>query len=253
MAGKDAPSEVCSAHTPFEAQTSRGRTPSGTPSRRRLLPLDRAGRLAGDVEHDAVDLAQLADHARGDRLQQVVRQACPVGGHRVVAGDGADHDDVPVGALVALNADGADVGEHAERLPELAVEAGLADLILEDVVGLAQHVQALLRRFASHHADRETGPREGLAPDEAFGQSELGADRADLVLEERAQRLDQLELQVVGETADVVVGLDRRRAGAATGLDHVGVERALHEEPRRAPAAPAPLGELARPPPRRRG
>ncbi len=37
-------------------------------------------------------------------------------------------------------------------------------------------------------------------------------------------------MQVVGQAADVVVGLDRRRAGAAAGLDHVGVERPLHEE-----------------------
>src|SRR5690606_30385866 len=63
-----------------------------------LLPLDRPGRLARDVEHDPVDLAQLVDHARGDLLQEVVGQARPVGGHRVVAGDGADDDDVAIGA-----------------------------------------------------------------------------------------------------------------------------------------------------------
>ena len=76
------------------------------------------------------------------------------------------------------------------------------------------------------------GPRERLAPDQALGQPELGADGADLVLEQRAQRLDELELEVVGQAADVVVGLDRRRAGAAAGLDDVGVQRALHEEAR---------------------
>ena len=74
------------------------------------------------------------------------------------------------------------------------------------------------------------GPGERLAPDEALGQAELGADGAHLVLEERPQRLDELELQVLGQPADVVVGLDRRRPGAAAGLDHVGVQRALHEE-----------------------
>ena len=89
------------------------------------------------------------------------------------------------------------------------------------------------------------GPGERLAPDQALGQPELGADRAHLVLEQRAQRLDELELEVVGQAADVVVGLDRRRAGAAAGLDHVGVQRALHEEAR--------VAELRAPPPRRRG
>ena len=61
----------------------------------------------------------------------------------------------------------------------------------------------------------EAGAREGLAPDEPLGQAELGADGADLVLEQHAQRLDQLELEVLGQAADVVVGLDRRGAVAA--------------------------------------
>ena len=90
------------------------------------------------------------------------------------------------------------------------------------------------------------GPGEGLAPDEAVGQAELGGDRADLVLEQGPQRLDQLHLHVLGQAADVVVGLDRRRrAAVAAGLDHVGVERALDQE--------AGVLDLAPPPPRRRG
>jgi hypothetical protein len=86
------------------------------------------------------------------------------------------------------------------------------------------------------------GPGEGLAPHEALGQPELGADGADLVLEQRPQRLDELEVQVVGQPADVVVGLDRRRARAAARLDDVGVQRPLDEELR----ALLALGELER-------
>ena len=56
------------------------------------------------------------------------------------------------------------------------------------------------------------GPGERLAPDDLGRQAELLADPADLVLEQRAQRLDQLELQVVGQAADVVVALDVRGA-----------------------------------------
>src|SRR5690606_40855498 len=61
-------------------------------------------------------------------------------------------------------------------------------------------------------------------------QAELLAERADLVLEQAPQRLDQLELEVVREAADVVVRLDVGRAGAAARLDDVGVEGALDEE-----------------------
>src|SRR5690606_33134453 len=79
-------------------------------------------------------------------------------------------------------------------------------------------------------ADAEAGAREGLAPDDLVGQAQLGADGAHLVLEQGAQRLDQLEGEVLGQAADVVVALDVRRALAAAGLDDVGVERALDEK-----------------------
>ena len=63
-----------------------------------------------------------------------------------------------------------------------------------------------------------------------LGQAEFEANPAHLVLEQRPKRLNELEPQVLGEAADVVVALDVRRAGAAAGLDHVGVERPLHQE-----------------------
>jgi len=60
------------------------------------------------------------------------------------------------------------------------------------VVGVAQEVKARLGRLAADDPDRESGPRERLAPDEALGQAELRADGAHLVLEEHPQRLDLL-------------------------------------------------------------
>ena len=73
------------------------------------------------------------------------------------------------------------------------------------------------------------GPGERLAPHDLLGQAELLADRAHLVLEQVAQRLDELEVHVVGEAADVVVRLDGGVVVAAR-LDDVGIQRALHEE-----------------------
>ena len=73
------------------------------------------------------------------------------------------------------------------------------------------------------------GPGNGWRHTIDGRQAQLLADEPDLVLEQGAQRLDQLELEVVGQAADVVVGLDVRGAGAATGLHDVGVERALDQ------------------------
>src|SRR5262245_31762305 len=74
------------------------------------------------------------------------------------------------------------------------------------------------------------GTGEGLPPDDLRRQAELLTEAAYLVLEQRAQRLDQPELQVVGQAANVVVRLDVGRTGATAGLDDVRVERALYEE-----------------------
>src|SRR5699024_1570209 len=76
----------------------------------------------------------------------------------------------------------------------------------------------------------ETRPGEGLAPDDVVGQSQLRADGADLVLEQGAQRLDELEGEVLGQAPHVVVALDVRRALAAAGLDDVRVQGALDQE-----------------------
>src|SRR3712207_8536607 len=51
----------------------------------------------------------------------------------------------------------------------------------------------LFRSLAAHDPDREARAGERLAPHEALREPELGADRAHLVLEQRPQRLDELE------------------------------------------------------------
>src|SRR3970282_2601574 len=67
--------------------------------------------------------------------------------------------------------------------------------------------------------------------DELARQAELGADLSDLVLEQVAQRFDELEMHALGQAADVVmrldeVGLTRRRSGR---FDDIGVDRSLRE------------------------
>ena len=119
-------------------------------------------------------------------------------------------------------------GRHGEGLPDLPLEAGGADLLADDGVGPLEQGD-LLGRDLADDADAEAGAGEGLAPDDLVGEAELGAEGAHLVLEQAAEGLDQLELHVLGEAADVVVALDGGGAVAAAGLDDVGVEGALHQ------------------------
>ena len=62
-------------------------------------------------------------------------------------------------------------------------------------------------REAAGDADGEAGAGEGVAADKTFGQAELAAERADFVLEQFAQRLDELHVHALGQAADIVVDL----------------------------------------------
>ncbi len=75
-----------------------------------------------------------------------------------------------------------------------------------------------------------------MAADEAIGQAEFLAEHAHFVLEEFAQGLDELHVHALGQSADIVVRLDRDRwtAGEGDAFDDVGIERALAEKIRAA-------------------
>ncbi len=74
------------------------------------------------------------------------------------------------------------------------------------------------------------GPGEGLALQDFFGHAQVAADFADFVFEQFFERLDQLELHLLGQAADVVMRLDDlRRAAHGARFDHVGIKRALHQ------------------------
>src|SRR5262245_19046052 len=150
-------------HTTRAPRWRKGRRFPGETS----FPLDRAGRLRRDVERNAVHAGNLVDDAARDRLEQVVGQARPVGGHRVLRGHCPDHDRVRVGPLVALDAHRADRRQHGERLPQLAVEPGTSHLLLQDRVGLAQDLEPLVCDLADDPV-REPWAREGLAPDHSL-------------------------------------------------------------------------------------
>ena len=70
-----------------------------------------------------------------------------------------------------------------------------------DGVGLAHRVQAFARRPRPRCGSRGPDPGTAGATPSTRGKPELEADRAHFVLEQRLQRFDQLELQVVGQAA----------------------------------------------------
>ena len=195
-----------------------------------LLELDRGRRLTGAVVEHAVDVLDLIDDAAGDSTQHVPGHIVALGGHEVSGGDSAQGHGVVVGALVAHDADAVHIGQSRIILADLLIEAGLGDLLTPDGVGVL-HDRDLLGGHFADDADAQTGAGEGLAADQILGQTQLTASLTDFVLEQVAQRLDQLlEVHGVRQAADVVVALDDGGLTAQTALDDIGVNSTLCEE-----------------------
>ncbi|ENO87654.1 cytosine deaminase [Thauera linaloolentis 47Lol = DSM 12138] len=151
-------------------------------------------------------------------------------GHEILGLHCAQRHHVFVGASVAHHAHALHRQEHGEGLAGLVVPVGGAQFVDEDGVGAAQQVSVFLLDFAED-AHAQARPREGVAVHHVVRQAEGHAQFAHFVLEQVAQRLQQLQAQGFGQAADVVVALDgvRLLVLGAAGLDHVGVDGALRQ------------------------
>ena len=130
---------------------------------------------------------------------------------------------------IAHDADASHVRERGEVLSERLVDAGLGDLFAIDGVGLLHNLD-LLRCDLADDADAEAGAGERLAIDELLGDAKLAAGLSHLVLEQEAQRLDDLlEVDAVRQAANIVVALDDGGLAEAA-LNDIGIDRPLHEE-----------------------
>ncbi len=119
-----------------------------------------------------------------------------------------------VRAPVPHHPDGLDRQQHRERLPDLIVQAGRADLRDVDRVHAAEEIQTLAGH-RTEHADREPGAGKRMPPDDLLRQPELPPHLPHLVLEELPERLDQFPREVGPQPANVVMGLDRDRRPTA--------------------------------------
>ena len=161
-------------------------------------------------------------NAGGDALEQRPVELGHLGGHDIDGVDAADDAGPVVGALALAHAGGAEIGHDGKVLPN--GQAGLVDLLTHDGVGLAQRLKTVAGDD-TEAADTQAGAGERLALDHVLGQTELTAHDAHLVLVQQLNGLAELKLQVLGQTAHIVMGLH-----AVLRLQDVGVDGALGEE-----------------------
>src|SRR6478672_10123029 len=175
-------------------------------SARRLFPFNRARWLRRIVVDDPVDALHLIDDAGCDPAEECGVERINVRGHAIERGDRTKAANIFVGAVIAHDSDRSHGKQHRERLPDRIIEASVADLLEIDGVRLAQDVAFFLRDL-SRTADRETRSREWMAAHESVGKTELTTQLPHLILEQLAQRLDELHVHALGQAADVVVTL----------------------------------------------
>ncbi len=139
-----------------------------------------------------------------------------------------------VSALIAHHPYGADGGEkYRTCLPYMVVETCavghgvVVHLLYVDIVGILQDTHFLTGDVAKD-ADSQTRTGERMTLDETFGHAHLVAYTAHLVLEEPSERFAELQVHLLGQTANVVVALDDHACNAQA-LYAVWVNRSLSQ------------------------
>ena len=147
----------------------------------------------------------------------------PVGRHAIGRSYGTQRHAALVRTLIAHYADALHGQQNRSRLPYLVVKSPLAQGIDIDFVHILQNFH-LLRGNIAQNTDRKARTGERMPPQQLRIDTEGLTHAAHLVLKEQAQRLDDFQVHLFGQAADVVVALD------GAGFENVGVDGALGEE-----------------------
>src|SRR6185312_9853197 len=197
-----------------------------------LFPFNGGWRLGTDVVDHPVYPGNLVHDAVGDGGQHLIGQRGPIGRHAVFRLHRANGAGESIGAQIAHYAHRPHRQEHGEGLPQPSVQPGALDLLHRNRIGLL-HESNFLGGDLAQNPDRQAWTGERLALEQLRAEIKIGAHLADLVFEQLAQRLEQLQTHLGGEAADVVVALDDRgRPFDRHRFNDVGVERSLHQEVR---------------------
>mgnify|MGYP007069933355 CR=1 FL=1 len=148
-----------------------------------LFQLDGSRGLGGDVVEDAVDAGDFVDDAGHAALENGPGEFGRLGGHEVAGQDGAEDDGHAVGPVVALDADGAHVGQGGKILAQRDIHACFVKLFAEYGVCLLDNLHFVGSDF-SYDTDSQTRAGKRLAVDDVLRHPDYTAERAYFVLEQ---------------------------------------------------------------------
>ena len=175
-------------------------------------------------------MAHLIDDPAGHLLQYFIRDLCALCGHEVDGLHGSQCDGVIIGSLIPHNAYGSHIGQGCEVLVDLAILTCVSDFLAVDGICILYDLDLLGGYFADD-TDTQSGTGERLTEYQVLRDTKLQSYLTDLILEQVAQRLDDLlEIYIVGQAAYVVMGLDHCGFTAQSALYHIGIDGSLYEE-----------------------
>ena len=187
------------------------------------FPLDGGAGFGREVVENTVDSLDLCQDALSDLVEEGPGDLFHRGGHGILSVDCTDDDGPIPETLSVLNSGGAIVGDDGEVLPYFALESRFGELLAEDRIGFADSLETVSCDCACT-ADTESGSGEGLAVHHVIGQTKLFTDHTYLILEQKLDWFHKFESELLGKSADVVVGLD------TVALEDIGVDGTLSEE-----------------------
>ena len=136
-------------------------------------------------------------------MEYVIGDLFDGGGHGVLGVDGADDGGPAFVAALVLHANALDIGHSDEVLPDLFSQAVLVELFPQDGVSLTQSVESVAGD-GTQATHAQTGAGERLTVYHRVREAQRFADNANLVLLEKTDRFDEIELKIFGETAYVM-------------------------------------------------
>ena len=149
-------------------------------------------------------------------------------GHGIHRIHGAQDHRPIVRAGIVVHTHRLEVGNHRKVLPNLLIQTGQLELLAQDGIGLTQRLQTIARD-GTQAAHTQTRTREGLTINHIVRQTQLYTTGTHLILEELTQRLHEGKLQILRQTAHVVVRLNHL-GRLRTALHDVGIDRTLTQE-----------------------
>ena len=170
-----------------------------------LFKLNRSRWLTGQIIEYSIHPTHLIDNPAHYRLQHLERDLRRLRGHEIHRIHGAQCNCIIIGSLIPHDSDASHIGERRKILTDRTVQSGFRNLLAVDGISVLHNADFLCRHLADD-ADAESRSRERLAEYQILRNAKLKACLTHLILEQIAQRLDDLlEINIVRQTSDIVV------------------------------------------------